>query len=511
MSLTLDGIAPDRRGEMALADERVLYTGHQLDPLLHRAANAMSEAVDARRPVAVYAPNSAETVIAYVAGIEGGVSTVPVSFHLTAGEVAYILGDSQASVLLVGPETAEAGLSAAKGTAIKLVVGWRCEPREGLVRWEDWLAAASPAAPRTDVKPLPHRHYTSGTTGRPKATETPPQYWPAADTIADFAKIVRPKATPSPGLAVGPLYHTGPLGMARNVFAGTALVVMSHFDPEQALALIERHKVAGSVMVPTHFQRMLALPEQVRCKYDVSSMQRLAHTGAACPREVKAAMIAWFGPVLSEAYGATEAGSTTFITAPEWLERPGSVGKALAPFETVIIGDDGGELGPNQEGCVYFRDTTGRGIVYEGDPDKTAAAHIAPGVFTLGEVGYLDDAGYLYITDRVSDMIVSGGVNLYPAEAEQVLLRHAGVHDAAVLGVPNAEMGEAAKALVIPVDPVNPPSAEDLNVFCRAALAGFKCPRSYDFVEDIGRTAMGKVNKKALRQKYWPTGRTIGG
>jgi acyl-CoA synthetase (AMP-forming)/AMP-acid ligase II len=299
--------------------------------------------------------------------------------------------------------------------------------------------------------------------------------------------------------------------MARNVFGGMSLITVEHFDPEKTLALIEKHKVAGSVMVPTHFQRMLALPEEVRAKYDVSSIQRLAHTGAACPRAVKQAMIDWFGPVLVEAYGGTEAGSTTFITSQEWLERPGSVGKALAPFETVIYGEDGQVLGPKEVGQVYFRDTSGHGIIYRGDPEKTAAAHIAPGIFTLGEMGYVDEEGYLYITDRVSDMIVSGGVNIYPAESEHVLLRHPKVADIAVVAAPNAEMGEEARALVIPKDPSDPPTADELNAFCRASLASYKCPRSYEMVDDIGRTVMGKVNKKALRQRFWPSDRTIGG
>ncbi|MCB2078942.1 MAG: AMP-binding protein [Novosphingobium sp.] len=511
MSLTLQSVAPERRGDLALADARTGLTWSELDPLLNRAANAMDAAVDEQRRVAVFAPNSAENVIAFVAGIEAGVSTVPVSYHLTSGEVAYILGNSGASVLLVGPETAEVGLAAAAEAGVPLVVGWRCDARAGMVGWEEWLAGASDGEPVSERRPLPHLHYTSGTTGTPKATQTPPPYWPAADTIADFAEAMRPRAIPSPSLIVSPLYHTGPLVQVRSLFAGTALVVMEHFDAERALELIARHKIAGSTMVPTHFQRLLALPEDVREKYDVSSVVRLAHTGAACPREVKRAMIDWFGPVLAEAYGGTEAGTTNFISSAEWLERPGSVGKAQPPYETVIIGEDGSELGAGREGQVYFRDKTGRGIVYEGDPEKTAAAHIAPGVFTLGEVGYVDDEGYLFITDRVSDMIVSGGVNIYPAEAEHVLHAHPQVADVAVLGVPNAEMGEEVKALVIPADPANPPSAEELNTFCRASLAGFKCPRSYDFVDDIGRTVMGKVNKKALRQKYWPTERTIGG
>ena len=512
MSLTLAGVDPARRDDFAILDDRISLSWNDLDPILNRAANALNGlSYAAERRVAVFAQNSVETVIAYVACLEAGISSVPVSFHLTPAEAAYILEDSGAVAVLVGPETAEAGLIAAREAGIDLVIGWRCAPRDGLVAWEDWIAAAPDAEPDPDVTPLPHLHYTSGTTGRPKATDTPPQYFPRVPTVKVLAETLRQRATPSPGLAVGPLYHTGPLGMARNVFAGVSLVVVQHFDPEQALALIERYKVRGSVMVPTHFQRMLALPAEIRARYDLSSMERLAHTGAACPREVKQAMIAWFGPVLVEAYGGTEAGSTTFITSPEWLARPGSVGKALPPFETEIYGEDGTLLGANDIGQVYFRDTSGHGIVYRGDPEKTAAAHIAPGVFTLGEIGYVDEDGYLFITDRVSDMIVSGGVNIYPAEAEQVLLRHPKVADVAVVAAPNPEMGEEARALVIAADPDAPPTAEDLNAFCRASLAGYKCPRGYEFVDDIGRTAMGKVNKKALRQRFWPTDRTIGG
>ncbi|SCW47326.1 Acyl-CoA synthetase (AMP-forming)/AMP-acid ligase II [Sphingobium faniae] len=511
MSLTIGGVDPARRSEFALIDERVTYDWNQLDELLNRAANALNSLNLTERRVAMFAPNSAETVIAYVACLEAGISSVPVSFHLTPSEAAYILKDSGAVALFVGPETMEAGLTAAAEAGVGTVIGWRCPEREGVIAWESWIAAASTQEPDHDVPPLPHLHYTSGTTGRPKATETPPQYFPRVATVKALAEAIRPRITPSPGIAVGPLYHTGPLGMARNVFGGMSLITVEHFDAERTLALIEKYKVAGSVMVPTHFQRMLALPEDVRRKYDVSSIQRLAHTGAACPRAVKQAMIDWFGPVLVEAYGGTEAGSTTFITSQEWLERPGSVGKALPPFETVIYGEDGQTLGPNEIGQVYFRDTSGHGIVYRGDPEKTAAAHIAPGVFTLGEMGYVDEEGYLFITDRVSDMIVSGGVNIYPAEAEHVLLRHPKVADIAVIGAPNAEMGEEVRALVIPKDPNDPPTAEELNVFCRASLAGYKCPRGYEVVDDIGRTIMGKVNKKALRQRFWPSDRTIGG
>jgi len=298
--------------------------------------------------------------------------------------------------------------------------------------------------------------------------------------------------------------------MVRAMLGGCPLVTMDSFDPERVLQTIAHEKIAATVMVPTHFQRLLALPEDIRQRYDVSSMQRLAHTGAACPPQVKRAMIEWFGPVLVEAYGGTEAGTTNMITSEEWLRKPGSVGRAIAPFEILIVDEDGTPLAAHQSGQVYFRDTTGRGIIYRNDAAKTAQAHLAPGVFTLGEVGYVDEDGYLFITDRVSDMIVSGGVNIYPAEIEQVLLQHPEIGDAIVIGVPNADMGEEVKALVVAKDPAAPPSVDALNHFCRQHLAGYKCPRSWEFHADIGRNALGKVNKKAIQQRYWPEGRMIG-
>ena len=512
MSLTVAYIAHSRLNSLALADARVTYDWAGLDPVLNRAANAMRAAVDERRRVAVFAPNAAENVIAYVAGVEAGVSTVPVSYHLTVSELVFILERLRCFGCAGWPGNCRCGFGSSEtgrhhndcGVALPIARG-----PDALGR----LAGDSKCdmAPPSDAKPLPHLHYTSGTTGTPKATQTPPATWPPVETVASFVEAMQSRATPSPTLVCCPLYHNAPLVQARQMLAGVSLVVMDHFDAEHALRLIDKQKIAGATMVPTHLQRLLALPSEVRARYDVSSMQRMVHTGAACPAKVKLAMIDWFGPVLVDAYGGTEAGTTHVISASEWLERPGSVGKATPSFETLIIGDDDQPLGPGEEGRVYIRDKTGRGLIYEGDPEKTAASHIAPGVFTLGEIGYVDEEGYLFITDRASDMIVSGGVNIYPAEAEQVLLKHPKVADVAVIGAPNAEMGEEVKALVIPADKDAPPSAQELTAWCRASLAGFKCPRSYDFVEDIGRNAMGKVNKKALRATYWPTARTIGG
>jgi acyl-CoA synthetase (AMP-forming)/AMP-acid ligase II len=241
-------------------------------------------------------------------------------------------------------------------------------------------------------------------------------------------------------------------------------------------------------------------------------MQVVGHTGAACPVDVKRAMIEWWGPIFFDAYGATEVGTICTITSPEWLEHPGSVGRCIPPFtRAVVVDDDGNEVPPGTEGRLYFEDSTGRGIVYPSDPAKTAASHLRPGVFTIGEIGYVTEDGFVYITDRFSDMIVSGGANIYPAEAEKVLLTHPGVADVAVIGVPNTEMGEEVKALVVPVDPANPPDPAELIGFCRQHLSGYKCPRTLDIVDSVGRNAMGKINKRQLRAPFWETGRTIGG
>jgi long-chain acyl-CoA synthetase len=302
---------------------------------------------------------------------------------------------------------------------------------------------------------------------------------------------------------IGPLYHTGPLSGSRTLVAGVPCVILGRFDAEATLRAIQDYGIASSVLVPTHFVRMLALPEEIRQKYDLSSLKWIAHTGAACPIDVKRAMIEWWGPVFSEAYGASEVGTTCSITSTEWLEHPGSVGRAIPPFEALIVDDDGNELPPNTEGRLYFKDATGRGIIYHNDPEKSAAAHLRPGVFTLGEIGYVDDDGYVFITDRFSDMIVSGGVNIYPAETENVLINHPEIADVACIGVPNKEMGEELKALVIPEDPKNPPEEAEVIAWIRERISTYKCPRSVEIVADLGRNSMGKINKRKLRAPYW--------
>jgi long-chain acyl-CoA synthetase len=499
-------LAKERPDEVALRDPSGELGWGKVGDVLDRVANRLlATDLGPQRRVAVFAENAAETALAHLGGLLGGVSTVPVNFHLTADEAAYILGDSGARVLFVGPETMQRGLAAAEEAGVTEVVAWHCEPTPGVVPWSEWVAGGEPGDPPLDVVPRPNLLYTSGTTGLPKGTDLPPTMFAGGVTMAEHLEALTQNRFASFGthLVVGPMYHTGPLSGMRLLVAGIPSVILAKFDAERTLAAIDRYRTESAVMVPTHFVRLLALPDEVKARYDVSSMRYVAHTGASCPVEVKRAMIEWWGPIFVDAYGASEVGTTCAITSEEWLTHPGSVGRAVPPFEALVFDDDGGELPPGTEGRLYFRDTTGRGIVYPSDPTKTAAAHIAPGVFTLGEIGYVDPDGYVFITDRFSDMVVSGGVNIYPAEAEQVLIEHPGVADVACIGVPHAEMGEELKGLVVAADPADPPDPVELIAWCRERLSHYKCPRTIDVVEDLGRTTMGKINKKRLREPYW--------
>jgi len=468
----------------------------------------LSRDLGSSRRVAVFAENAAETALAHLGSLLGSASTVPVNFHLTADEAAYILVDSDARIVFVGPETVDRGVAAvaiarAEGRDIELV-GWGVDTA-GVTPWREWLAAGDPTDPPLDVKPRANLLYTSGTTGRPKGTELPPTMFAGGSTMAEHLEAMKGNRFAIFGthLVVGPMYHTGPLTGMRLLVCGVPMVILAKFDAEKTLQAIHEHKTESSVMVPTHFVRLLALPDEVKKKYDVSSMKLAAHTGASCPVDVKRAMIEWWGPVFTDAYGATEVGTTCQITSVEWLEHPGSVGRPVPPFSVLVLDDDGNEVPANTEGRLFFKDATGRGVVYPNDPEKTKQANIAPGVFTLGEIGYVDADGYVYITDRFSDMVVSGGVNIYPAEAEQVLVQHPAVLDVACIGVPHPEMGEELKALVMLRDPASPPDPTEIIGFCRERLSHYKCPRTVEFVDDLGRNTMGKINKRKLRAPYW--------
>nr|NKB40048.1 AMP-binding protein [Ilumatobacter sp.] len=279
-------------------------------------------------------------------------------------------------------------------------------------------------------------------------------------------------------------------------------VILHKFDAEATLAAIAKYRTETTVMVPTHFVRLLALPDAVKEKYEVSSMRLIAHTGAKCPIDVKAAMIEWFGPVFRDSYGATEVGTVCSIGSDEWLEHRGSVGRSIPPFQAVVLDEDLNELPAGTEGRLFFRDVTGRGIVYPNDPEKTAASNPEPGLFTLGEIGYMDDDDYVFITDRFNDMVVSGGVNIYPAEAELLLIDHPDIADVGCIGVPHPEMGEMLIGLMMPEDVESPLDVGDVSVWLRERLSHYKCPREYHLVTDLGRSTMGKINKRKLRDAW---------
>jgi long-chain acyl-CoA synthetase len=514
MVLVARELAISHPAQVGLRDDGLSLGWRAVNEFLNRVANGVHAfGLTGPRRVAVFAENGHETVLAHLGAAFASSSTVPVNFHLGVDEVEYILRDSKAEAVFVSPETAARGLEAAARVGITRVIGWRCEPTDGLTPWTDWLAASDPSEPSSAVVPQPNLMYTSGTTGRPKGVDLPPTMFAGGASMDEWVERLRANrfATFGAHLAVGPLYHTGPLQAVRLLAIGIPVHVLGKFDAEATLRSIDHFRIETTVMVPTHFVRLLALPDEVKARYDVSSLKLVAHTGAACPIDVKRRMIEWFGEVFMDAYGSTEVGTVCSISSREWMAHPGSVGRTNPPFERAFaVDEDDNELPPGEEGRLYFVDSTGRGLVYPDDPVKTAAAHLRPGVFTIGEIGYVDADGYVFLTDRSSDMIVSGGVNIYPAEAEQVLIEHPGVLDVAVIGVPDAEMGEAVKALVIPRDGANPPDASELIGYCRERLAGYKCPRTIDIVDTVGRNTMGKVNKRKLRAPYWPTDRTIG-
>jgi len=433
-----------------------------------------------------------------------GLYYTAINRNLQAAEVQYVLDDCGASALVTSGAMGEVidGLDLSRLTLRIVVHG----DRSGFERYDDLLAHADPA-PLDDEREGQEMLYSSGTTGRPKGIKKPLLGLPMGDPAATPVVIARGFAARGAGdgctyLCPAPLYHAAPLvtSMAMQRLGG-AVVVMEKFDPRQCLELIERHRVTHAQFVPTMFVRMLRLPEDERKQYDVSSLRQVVHAAAPCPVAVKRQMIDWWGPIIDEYYSGTEDIGSTYITAPEWLAHPGSVGRPLE--ECHIVGENGEELPPGQSGVVYF--SGGRSFEYHNDAGKTAAVTNDKGWRTLGDIGYLDEDGYLYLTDRQAHMIIAGGVNIYPQEAENVLAGHPAVADVAVIGVPNVDMGEEVKAVVQLVDQrgAGPALAEQLLEFCRSQLAAYKCPRTVDFVDELPRDDNGKLYKRRLRERYW--------
>ncbi|HEY6533716.1 MAG TPA: AMP-binding protein [Acidimicrobiales bacterium] len=478
---------------VALTDDRASWTWRELAEVTLRAAGALRATSGENRRVAVCAHNSAETVIAHAAGVLGEVTVVPINHHLKDDEVRFILVDSEVRVVLAGPETIELVRSAAAGLAGVEVVAWRTPGYAPA--FEDWVEGAEPWSPDPDATPAPSLLYTSGTTGRPKACAAPSRM--VGSTI--LANCDARRLSDKPHLVVGPLYHGGPINGAMHVLAGVAVIVPDRFDARAVLEAIERYSVGSSTMVPTHFKRLLVLPEDERHRFDVSSLETVAHTGAPCPVDVKLAMMEWWGPVLKDRYGGTESGTLCEIDAQDWYEHQGSVGRPRPDTEVVAIDDRGRLLPAGAVGTLHFRHPSREVPVYLGAPNPNARPD---GYYTLGELGYVDASGYVFITDRGSDVVLSGGVNVYPAEAERVLLSDPGLADAVCIGVPHGDLGEELIALAITAPGAPIRTEEEVLARCREGLAHMKCPRRVEFVAVTGRNPMGKVNRREVRDLY---------
>ncbi|CAM4260530.1 acyl-CoA synthetase [Kibdelosporangium persicum] len=444
-------------------------------------------------------PNSADLLALYFAVLQTGLYVVPVNWHLVGPEVAYIIEDSGAKVFVAHSRFTGMAVEAGRDVDAKFSVG----EIPGFRPLDELGEGSGRPDVRTAGAPMV---YTSGTTGRPKGVRRPltganPDEVPAASMwffgifgIKPFDDHVH--------ICGSPLYHTAVLNFAGiSIQMGHTVVLMEKWDPEEMLRLIQEHRVTHSHMVPTQFHRLLALPEPVRSQYDVSSLRVMIHGAAPCPIETKRRMLDWWGPVVVEYYAATEGGGTS-ITAEEWLRKPGSAGKAWPGSVVRVLDEDGNDMPVGEPGLVYMKMGAST-FEYHKDKAKTLAARVGD-LFTLGDIGYLDADGYLYLCDRKSDMIISGGVNIYPAEIEGELAVHPKVADIAVFGLPHPDWGEEIKAVVQPAPGVTPDDAltSELLEFARSRLAKFKLPRTIDYVDELPRDPNGKLYKRKLRDAY---------
>ncbi|MFD3538145.1 acyl-CoA synthetase [Streptomyces sp. NPDC058662] len=453
---------------------------------------------------AVVLPNGVEFVTAYLAASQAGFYLVPVNHHLVGPEIAWIVSDSGAKVLIAHERFADAATAAADGAGLpprgRFAVGAVPDFRPYAE-----LLEGQPGTPPADRTLGWVMNYTSGTTGRPRGIRRPlPGKLPEETYLGGFLGIfgIRP-FDGNVHLVCSPLYHTAVLQFAgASLHIGHPLVLMDKWTPQEMLRLIDRHACTHTHMVPTQFHRLLALPQETKDAYDVSSMRHAIHGAAPCPDHVKRAMIDWWGRCVEEYYAASEGGGA-FATAEDWLKKPGTVGRAWPISELAVFDDDGNRLPAGALGTVYIKMNTG-GFSYHKDEGKTRKNRIGD-FFTVGDLGVLDEEGYLFLRDRKIDMIISGGVNIYPAEIESALLAHPAVADAAAFGIPHASWGEEVKAVIEPAEGfvAGDALAAEILHHCERQLAGFKRPKSVDFIETMPRDPNGKLYKRRLREPYW--------
>jgi len=456
--------------------------------------------------IASVLPNGAAALEVYLAALQAGWYLTPINWHFTVPEIAYLMRDCEAKAVFVHERFAAVGAAAADEAGIGAGARFGYGDVPGFAPVAA-LRDGQPEARPADRTAGATMHYTSGTTGRPKGVRRaltgldPDEMAELGTGLLQFFGITT--GPPNVHLVSSPNYHT-----AVTVFGGSALhmghtlVCMDAWDSEQALALVDRYRVSNSHMVPTHFKRMLSLPEETKHKYDLSSMKWLIHAAAPCPIGIKQAMLDWWGPCVYEYYAATEGGGT-IATPDDWKARPGTVGTAWPISEIMIADENGSPCPPGTPGTIYMK----MGIsdfAYKDDPEKTAANRLR-GFFTVGDIGYLDDGGYLFLCDRKSDMIISGGANIYPAEVEAEIIMHPKVADVAVFGIPDDDWGEQVKAVVQPAAGVTGDEqlAAEILASLEGRLARMKWPRSIDFTNELPRDPSGKLLKRRLRAPYW--------
>ena len=492
---------------MAGSGEVVTY--RQLDDRSNQVAQYLRTlGLKAGDTIALFMDNGARFPEIVWGAHRAGLIYTAIPFRSTAEEAAYILNDSDARLAVVSGSKAPLA-DALKRLAPKVALWAAVDgPIDDMAAWEAGTGSM-PARRIADEKAGGDMLYSSGTTGRPKGIRNEPvgDDIETPSVLLHSTRVIYGFDESAVYLSTAPLYHAGPLRVAMVIHRlGGTVIFMEHFDPEQALALIDRHKVTHSQWVPTMFVRLLKLPAAVRARYDVSSLKVAIHGAAPCAIPVKQQMIDWWGPVLYEYYTGTECNGYTSCDSTEWLARKGTVGRSTLG-ELRILGENGEVLAAGEPGTIYF--ANGPAFAYHNDPVKTAESRSPEGWTTLGDIGYVDAEGWLFLTDRKAHTIISGGVNLYPQETENVLITHPGVADVAVIGVPNDDFGEEMKAVVQLVDPAQagPAIAQELIAFCRERLSPLKCPRSVDFDTNLPRQPTGKLYKRLIRDRYWQ-GRT---
>jgi long-chain acyl-CoA synthetase len=513
--------------DAAVIDEWGSTSWAELDERVNRLIDHLRGAgLEPGDRVALLAGNRREIEEVYLACSHAGWHCVPVNWHFAADEVAYVFADSEARALISASEFA--GLAAdalvIEPDSVPLsrlvmsdqddTVDWgepggriSAETRPVLSSYEDALAAASNEEP-DDQMLGGVMFYTSGTTGRPKGVRTAWEPGTPVEVLQLMAGSMDSMKIPDFGrtLLAGPQYHSAQWAFSYlPLLAGSTVVMQAKFIPEQTLEMIDTHDITNVHLVPTQFVRLLRVDEDRKAAFRGSELSAVLHGAAPCAPNIKRSMIEWWGPKITEYYGATEGGVVSTITSEEWLERPGSVGVAAPIVEFRIVNEAGFVAAPMEEGVIHIRSLIGRDFEYHNSPDKTAEAHSEPGFMTMGDIGYLDDAGYLYLSDRKIDMVVSGGVNIYPAEIEAVLITHPSVLDVAVFGVPDEEFGEQVKAVVQLDDGIEWSDAleAEMTELSRSQLAGYKRPKSWETIDEMPRSAAGKLLKRVLRAPYW--------